>query len=527
MKKKSYIRPIIIGFAALYIFSMLISTYIVKEKYSNQYARNQNDILRNVTSYFKHTSRSKNEIMGYLITGYQWRTEMDSKYQQFSVALYDSDSKKIEELHSVIYLPTIDGKTDELIPEEFFIKEEVSRLYAFYGSKEDWVVETRYEKESGRMISLEISEKTDSKKKNVWIWEEPDAQAVDAENLLVRAKTHRSLGNLIRVPYLSDGFERYEQWINDDFLQGFPTYCQQYSGDIYSVRELSGLKVHDEISTHLMSSDIDSGSCTLVLRSTTKPLLAAMDYLKNVYLITFLMMLLCMLVVIFHLNKTYRERQIVAETRRDFSNAIAHELKTPLGIIRNFAENLLENTNTEKESYYLRQIDKQTETMKELAKEMLYVSDLDSAQISFAKNPVSLSKVIEEQYEKLMPLADEKNLEIRYEETAEFMVNGDKSYLEKAIWNLLSNAIVYNHLDGFIIVQITPDSCSIENTGKQIKEEDLPHVFDMFYTGDKSRNSSEKHLGLGLYLAKRILTLHHLGVTINNTDTGVKVTIRK
>ena len=67
----------------------------------------------------------------------------------------------------------------------------------------------------------------------------------------------------------------------------------------------------------------------------------------------------------------------------------------------------------------------------------------------------------------------------------------------------------------------------IRNTGKQIPEEDLPYVFDMFYTGNKSRTSGESHLGLGLYLAKKIFDLHGLLVSIGNIEDGVEVTITR
>lgn len=85
----------------------------------------------------------------------------------------------------------------------------------------------------------------------------------------------------------------------------------------------------------------------------------------------------------------------------------------------------------------------------------------------------------------------------------------------------------YNKEDGLIAIIVDSNCCSIENTGEPIAKEDLPHVCDMFFTGNKSRTSDEKHMGLGLYLTKKIFTMHKMELTIENTDVGVKVTINK
>ena len=126
---------------------------------------------------------------------------------------------------------------------------------------------------------------------------------------------------------------------------------------------------------------------------------------------------------------------------------------------------------------------------------------------------------------KLEPLSDEKNLNIKISTNDNFDVQGDKAYLERAIWNVLHNAIEYNHLDGFVRIVINKKELRIENSGVKIKEDELPHVFDMFYSSDKSRSFSEKHMGLGLYLAKKILELHKMNNTIGNTEAGVEVII--
>ena len=120
-----------------------------------------------------------------------------------------------------------------------------------------------------------------------------------------------------------------------------------------------------------------------------------------------------------------------------------------------------------------------------------------------------------------------KNLQIQYWKEEDFIIEGDKSYIEKAVFNLLENAVTYNRMDGKILIHLEKDNCIIENTGDSVPEEDLPHVCDMFFTGNKSRNSEGKHKGLGLYLAKRIFDMYEITLKIENSDVGVRVMLHK
>lgn len=105
-------------------------------------------------------------------------------------------------------------------------------------------------------------------------------------------------------------------------------------------------------------------------------------------------MIVCSAIVIDNLNKYYKQRELLEATRRDFTNAIAHELKTPLGVIRGFAENVLENVNETKKDYYLKQIIGQTEEMDALVEEMVYISKLDSVEGVFEKEQMLVEDIV-------------------------------------------------------------------------------------------------------------------------------------
>ena len=225
------------------------------------------------------------------------------------------------------------------------------------------------------------------------------------------------------------------------------------------------------------------------------------------------------------IDQTYKKREALEENRRDFTNAMAHELKTPLGIIRGFAENLLEQVKEEKREYYLQQIIGQTEKMDKLAAEMITLSRMDSEKLVLRREKISLTALIQEELKELPAMTSKKQIEVRCETEEDLILQGDREYLGKALRNLLVNAVMYNRMNGQIRITVAARSCTIENTGTPLSEEQLEHAFEMFYRGDESRNGN--HTGLGLYLAKRILTLQGLSLDIENTQDGVRAVIRK
>lgn len=138
---------------------------------------------------------------------------------------------------------------------------------------------------------------------------------------------------------------------------------------------------------------------------------------------------------------------------------------------------------------------------------------------------VSFSRLFHQQADRFEPMLREKNILVRYEEKADFQIEGDREYLARAMWNLLSNAVDYNVPGGTILITVEQEMCAIENSGSPLDEEQLAHAFDLFYTSHKSRGGKEKHMGMGLFLTKKILALHNLSLVLENTADGVRAAI--
>lgn len=369
-------------------------------------------------------------------------------------------------------------------------------------------------------------------------WYETDSQVVfswsakpeeDPENLegqYVEAKAD--------FPFLDGGYEKWKQWNKSVFLNDFPEHVDISGWEERSETTESPFRLFD--SKDIMRDSIwqlkgqlkdMKKCCYLEVRMEGKPWLAAMDYMKYVYLAGAVLMLACMIKIIYSANQLYDRQEALEETRKDFINAMAHELKTPLGIIRNFTENLQEHIMEEKQDYYLGQIVGQTEEMDSLVNEMILVSRMDAKDLMLQKENVSLDSLIREQLKRLEPMIRERRIRVEMRCEEDFLVEGDRGYLSKAIWNLLSNAADYNREDGWIRIKVTKEGCSIENTSESLSEEQLSHAFDLFYSGDRNRSSQNRHMGMGLFLAKKILERHKLTVALENTESGVQITIRK
>lgn len=576
MKKVNYKKSIIVGFLAVYVMSMFFSTSMLERSYADRHRADrltQINTLQSLLVNVGEENLNKN-LIGYLLT-FPLTRSGELEYNQFSAALYNKNTGEKIAQSSILmtdskyyYMDYDKEPCNSYAVGEYLTEEEREKLVQIQ-------LETQEAKESGSyplyMYTLQANKETNepiefgiwkcdwdesvdggifqplyskfNEAETIWHWHHPDMEMelveipstvevgvfekvyrptddyFETEKISYTTQNFKYYDLGIMVPYLDKGYENWRRWQSDEHLQKFPDVLPDEKPTTEDYSLFAPLKSEAYVQW--------GNDYMLLVRQTSNSWLAAANYMKHVYLAGFVIMLVCMLKVLYTTEKTYRERAKLEETRRDFTNAIAHELKTPLGIIRGFAENLQENTNEEKREYYLVQIVGQTERMDEMVKEMIYISKLDSDKLVLGKEQVSMKQMISEALESLDINIEEKQLNVIFEGTEDWLVQGDEQYLKKAIWNVISNAVEYNCMDGRIIVAFEEGACKIKNTGYHIPEEELSHVFDMFYTGNKSRTSGEKHLGLGLYLSKKIFDLHNLQITIANIEDGVEVVIKK
>jgi two-component system heavy metal sensor histidine kinase CusS len=217
---------------------------------------------------------------------------------------------------------------------------------------------------------------------------------------------------------------------------------------------------------------------------------------------------------------------------RQFSAAIAHELRTPLAALRGETEvTLLKASSIED---YRRGLTDQLEELDKLARlvsQLMTLARAEAGQIPLARTAVDLSALSLSLVEQLEPVAQARAVTIVADVRPSVIVTGDAGWLERLILNLLDNAIKFTPAQGRIVVRVRSDGESavleVEDNGVGIAPEALPHVFERFYRADPARSSSgTEGVGLGLSLVKWIADRHQatLGVQ-SQPGQGARFTV--
>ena len=215
----------------------------------------------------------------------------------------------------------------------------------------------------------------------------------------------------------------------------------------------------------------------------------------------------------------------LSRQRRDFFAAASHELKTPITILKGQIESMILGIGKYKDTgKVLPETLKEVENMERLVKEILTISKIEMDGLAGKAESVPLPDTLAKVTETLLPLAQERQITVHPQLAGDVTVSGNVSLLEKAIHNILSNAIRHSPEGAEVFIHLTPSSLTVTNTGTSIPEEDLPVLFTPFYRVEKSRNKSTGGSGLGLYITKTILDHHEIIHNMVNTENGVKFT---
>ena len=216
----------------------------------------------------------------------------------------------------------------------------------------------------------------------------------------------------------------------------------------------------------------------------------------------------------------------LSRQRRDFFAAASHELKTPITILNGQIESMILGIGKYKDTgKVLPETLKEVENMERLVKEILTISKIEMDGLAGKAESLSLPDTLTKVSETLLPLAQERQITVHSQLAEDVTVSGNASLLEKAIHNILNNAIRHSPEGAEVFIHLTPSVLTVTNTGTSIPEEDLPVLFTPFYRVEKSRNKSTGGSGLGLYLVKTILELHGFQYRVENTETGVAFTV--
>lgn len=197
-----------------------------------------------------------------------------------------------------------------------------------------------------------------------------------------------------------------------------------------------------------------------------------------------------------------REKQFVADA--------SHDLKTPLSVILANNAILMENPDAPAGTLarWLDSTQEAAKRMQQLIGEMLTLAEAERQETPLTLEPIDLAEIAMKAALELESVAFEKNVTLDTDLPEKCVIRGNADYLLRIVTSLLENALKYEPAGGQVILALTQSKrktvLSVRNPGSRIPEEDLPHVFDRFYRGDKSRTNSEGSFGLGLAITKEM-----------------------
>lgn len=224
------------------------------------------------------------------------------------------------------------------------------------------------------------------------------------------------------------------------------------------------------------------------------------------------------------IQENVKELEKTDKLRRELIANVSHDLRSPLASIQGYVETILlkdSELDNEKRKKYLDIILKNTSMLRELVKELFELSKLDTKQVDPEFEPFSIADLVQDVTLKFEQKAAEKNANITAEAPSSLpLVVGDIALIERALSNLIENAIQYTPKGGKVEIELNPNEehifVSVKDNGSGIEQKDLPHIFDRFYRAEKSRSKGDGGTGLGLAIAKKILELHDQEIHAKN-----------
>jgi len=218
------------------------------------------------------------------------------------------------------------------------------------------------------------------------------------------------------------------------------------------------------------------------------------------------------------------ERGDFAESSKDqLVLNLAHDIRTPLTSVVGYLDFILNDEHLTKEQVkqYVVIAFQKSKRLEKLVDELFEITRMNYGMLPFEKKRIDLTELLIQLNEEQYPIFEKHQLTARLNLADGLFVSGDGDLLARVFENLLTNAVRYGK-DGLFVdlnAYLDADAVVIQviNYGSPIETEDLPHIFDMFYTGDKARTHQEEGTGLGLFITKNIVMQHDGTVTAQSS----------
>jgi signal transduction histidine kinase len=228
-----------------------------------------------------------------------------------------------------------------------------------------------------------------------------------------------------------------------------------------------------------------------------------------------------------------RDRERALElSRRELVSWVSHDLRTPLAGLRAMAE-ALEDGMVDDPAPYYKQIAASVDRLSGLVDDLFDLSRIQAGGIRQSADRVSLDDLVSDVLAALGPLAAARRIELTGRPSGGATVRGDAPQLDRAITNLVANAIRHTPDAGAVELAVTRDGAAVTVAVRDqcggIAEADLPRVFDVGFRGEHARTArtgdGTAGAGLGLAIARGIVEAHHGTIAVSNTADGCRFAV--
>ncbi len=224
--------------------------------------------------------------------------------------------------------------------------------------------------------------------------------------------------------------------------------------------------------------------------------------------------------------KALHQEQEKIRIKRQLTNNINHELKTPVSSIRGYLETILANPDMDEQTRrsFLEKSYKHCERLRMLLQDVSTITRMEDAGSMFSREDVCLRRVVDEIAADIALLPIERRMRVNVSIPEDVMVVGNTLLLTSVFRNLTDNAIAYSGgRDIYVVLSSQSDThyhFEVSDNGIGVEEEHLPHLFERFYRVDKGRSRKEGGTGLGLAIVKNAILLHGGEIEARNRREG-------
>ncbi|MDD3077731.1 MAG: ATP-binding protein [Paludibacter sp.] len=253
----------------------------------------------------------------------------------------------------------------------------------------------------------------------------------------------------------------------------------------------------------------------------------------NIFLYFWLVITFIIITALFYMTnrvtmKQQREQiEHDANIRRQLTQQVAHELKTPLSSIIGYMETLHDNPDIspERQKFFIDRSHSQAVRLSELLQDILLLNQLNEAPRSIEMEPLLINKVVENVLEDVEMKIQEKNFKINTSFGGDVWIKANPILVYSIFRNLIDNSLSYAGENILINITVTGEDAQFyhfmyNDNGTGVKEEHLPFLFDRFYRVDKGRSRKTGGTGLGLSIVKNAVEFHKGTITARTNNGG-------